>query len=253
MAEDKGWIRVLAWVPPSVALIVAAVVGAGALAGWKSYAPHTVDVTGSAKKRIISDLAEWEAHVTSTDADLVTSFKRLGEQVDKTVAFLEAKGVKKEEIRTSAVSREEVYETTYEGTGEDRIERRVRTGYTTGQAVIVRSTDVNLVERLAREVTGLLDQGVSIASYAPSYYYTKLADVKIEQLAEASRDARTRAERTVEAAAGGGRTLSLRELNMGVINVNPANSTATSWEGNNDTTSLEKDIITIIRCTFDLK
>ncbi|MCA9515484.1 MAG: SIMPL domain-containing protein [Myxococcales bacterium] len=253
MADEKGWVRVLAWVPPSAALIVAAVVGAGALTEWKSYAPHTVDVTGSAKKRIVSDLAEWEARVTSTDADLVTSFKNLGAQVDKTVAFLKSKGVKDEEIHTSAVNRSEVYETTYEGTGEDRIQRRVRTGYTTGQSVIVRSTDVSLVERLAREVTGLIDQGVSVDSYAPSYYYTKLADVKIEQLAEASRDARTRAERTVEAAAGGARELSLRELNMGVINVNPANSTATSWDGNNDTTSLEKDIITIIHCTFDLK
>ncbi len=40
---------------------------------------------------------------------------------------------------------------------------------------------------------------------------------------------------------------------MGVINVNPANSTETSWEGNNDTTSLEKDIITIVHVTFELE
>ena len=40
---------------------------------------------------------------------------------------------------------------------------------------------------------------------------------------------------------------------MGVINVNPANSTETSWEGNNDTTSLDKDIITIVYVTFELE
>jgi len=40
---------------------------------------------------------------------------------------------------------------------------------------------------------------------------------------------------------------------MGVINVNPANSSTTSWEGNNDTTSLEKDIITIIHAKFALR
>lgn len=39
---------------------------------------------------------------------------------------------------------------------------------------------------------------------------------------------------------------------MGVINVNPANSTATSWEGNNDKSSYEKDIITIVHLTFEL-
>jgi hypothetical protein len=40
---------------------------------------------------------------------------------------------------------------------------------------------------------------------------------------------------------------------MGVINVNPANSTSTSWEGHNDTSTLEKDILTIIHATFALR
>ena len=40
---------------------------------------------------------------------------------------------------------------------------------------------------------------------------------------------------------------------MGVININRANSTATSWEGNNDTTTLEKDILTIVKVTYELK
>jgi hypothetical protein len=40
---------------------------------------------------------------------------------------------------------------------------------------------------------------------------------------------------------------------MGIININPANSTETSSEGNNDRTSLEKDIITIVRAEFELE
>jgi hypothetical protein len=38
---------------------------------------------------------------------------------------------------------------------------------------------------------------------------------------------------------------------MGVIDVNPANSTQTSWEGNNDTSSLEKDVLTVVHATFE--
>ena len=45
----------------------------------------------------------------------------------------------------------------------------------------------------------------------------------------------------------------LMGADMGVINVNPANSTETSWEGNNDTSTLEKDIITIVHITYELK
>jgi hypothetical protein len=40
---------------------------------------------------------------------------------------------------------------------------------------------------------------------------------------------------------------------MGVININPANATATCWEGNNDTTTLEKDIISTVRVAYGMK
>jgi hypothetical protein len=52
--------------------------------------------------------------------------------------------------------------------------------------------------------------------------------------------------------AGGGSVGKLVGANMGVININPPNSTATSWEGNNDTSTLEKDIITIVHATYEL-
>jgi len=35
--------------------------------------------------------------------------------------------------------------------------------------------------------------------------------------------------------------------------INPANSTETSAQGNNDTSSLDKDIITIVHMTYKLK
>jgi hypothetical protein len=40
---------------------------------------------------------------------------------------------------------------------------------------------------------------------------------------------------------------------MGVINVNAANTTETSWEGHNDTASLEKDILTVVHVSFELE
>jgi hypothetical protein len=93
---------------------------------------------------------------------------------------------------------------------------------------------------------------VPISSSEPAYFYSKAGDLKIEMLAEAARDARTRAENILEKA-GGSKIGKLRAADMGVININPANSTATSWEGNNDTSSLEKDIITIVHVTFELE
>ena len=51
---------------------------------------------------------------------------------------------------------------------------------------------------------------------------------------------------------GGAKVGRLLGADMGIININPANSTETSDEGNNDRTSLEKDIITIVHANFQL-
>jgi uncharacterized protein len=70
-------------------------------------------------------------------------------------------------------------------------------------------------------------------------------------MAEATKDARARAE---QIAAQGGRTIKqLRSARMGVVQINPRYSAATSWEGNNDTSSLEKTMITTVNATFALR
>ena len=119
-------------------------------------------------------------------------------------------------------------------------------------AFVVRSTDVPKVEKASREITQLLEQGISITSAAPAYFYTKLGELKVEMLAAAGKDARARADNILKSA-GGAELGKLIVADMGIININPANSTETSNEGNNDRTSYEKDIITIVRAEFELE
>ena len=84
-----------------------------------------------------------------------------------------------------------------------------------------------------------------------------MGDLKIEMLADASRDARARAERMIVAAGGGAKVGRVESNDTGVININAANSTETSWAGNSDITSFEKDILTTVRvvskCKIDLQ
>lgn len=212
---------------------------------------RAIDVTGSAKRRITSDLIEWTGELQTHDKDRTVAVRKLREDIEKARTYLKAQGVSDAELRINSMTAQEQFETSYEGTGEDRIERTVSTGFRSSQSFTVRSTDVAKVEKVSREITNLLEQGIEITSQEPNYFYTKLADLKIEMLAEASKDARTRADQMV-AAAGGGGVGKLLRADMGVINVNPANSTETSWQGNNDTTALEKDILTIVHISFEL-
>ena len=213
---------------------------------------RTIKVVGSAKKRIVSDLIEWSAVIEARAPDRTAAYKTLRDHRDKATAFIASQGVGAGDIFPDSATVEEQYTTVYEGKGEDRISKEVLTGYAARQAVTVRSGDVQRIERVSREVTNLLEQGVSVTSAQPAYYYTKLGELKVEMLSEASRDARTRAENMLKAA-GGASLGRLKDADMGVININPANVSQTSWEGNNDTSSLEKDIIAIVHVTYGLK
>jgi hypothetical protein len=212
---------------------------------------RSLKVTGSAKKQITSDEISWTAEIQTHDMDRTSAYRDLHAHVETALAYLEAEGLPRDEIRVSSADVEENYRTEYLGTGSERIKRSVFTGFTTTQSITVRSGRVALVERLSREVTQLLERGVPISSSRPQYFYTKLGELKIEMLALASRDARERAENIV-AQAGEAELGKLKYVDMGVINVNPINSTGTSWQGNSDTSSLEKDIITVVHARFEL-
>lgn len=219
---------------------------------------RTIKVTGSAKKRIVSDLIEWEAVVEAHAPDRTAAYKLLREEREKTVAFLEGQGIKSAEIQPSSTSFEEEFDVREEfkvvpGTNvPTKIEIKTPKGFVTRESIAVRSTDVPRVEKAAREVTSLLEQGVSVTSGAPAYFYTRLGELKVEMLAAAGKDARARADNILRST-GGAEIEKLLGADMGIININPANSTQTSEEGNNDTSALEKDIITIVHAEFALR
>lgn len=212
---------------------------------------QTLRVSGSATQRIISDLIEWNAEIEVRDADRVTGYRTLSGHVETTLAYLKKEGVKDEDMRVSSATTNELLQTEYVGAGEERVERTTSLGWSTRQTISVRSADIARVERVSREVTRLLEQGVPVASQPALYHYTKLGELKVDMLSRAAEDAHLRAEKIVHAA-GGDKLGKLWGADMGIININPANSSETSWEGNNDKTSFEKDIIAIVHLTFEL-
>lgn len=219
---------------------------------------RTIKVVGSAKKRIVSDLIEWNALLEARAPDRTAAYKQLREQREKTVAFLTAQGIKPAEIQPQSATFDEEWDVepefkVFPGSKEAvRIDKRIFRGFVTRETIFVRSTDVQPVEKASREVTSLLEQGVSITSGQPAYYYTRLSELKVEMLAAAGKDTRARADNILKST-GGAAIKKLLDANMGIININPANSTETSHEGNNDTTSYEKDIITIVRAEYELE
>lgn len=235
----------------AVATIASTAIAAQSWMRVRLHRDRHIEVTGSAKRRIVSDLIEWQATVTTEHLDRTAAFKQLRQHVEQTLVYLKKQGILDEELRVQSVMTDEIIETEYQGKGDERIERKIKKGFRTTQQINLSSKDVKKIERVSREVTQIMEQGVQIASQSPSYFYTGLGTLKIEMLAEAAKDCRQRAERIL--ASTGGATLGkLRRADMGIININSANSTEVSNEGNSDTASLEKDILTVAHCSFDL-
>lgn len=194
-----------------------------------------------------SDLIVWRAKVSARGTDMKAAYRELAQSVPKLTAYLAKQGLAKDQLVVSSVSTTAHHPRDKEG----RLIEDVVSAYTLSQTVEIRSKEVAKIEKVSRESTVLIDEGIALESFAPEYHYTKLGDLKIQMLADAAKDSRLRAEQI--ATSTGAKIGPLRSARMGVLQINPPDKTEVSSEGNNDTSSLEKDIIAVVAGTFALE
>ena len=221
----------------------------------------TISVTGSARKMIVSDVVTWSGTVTANDTDLIKAYDMLKTQSDKVKGFIVAAGIPESDITTASImtarhfKKELVKSLSGSSSSLSESPAVITTdkidSYTLTQGISISSTNMNKVPVISRNVTSLIKDGVQIDSEAPRYLYTKLSELKINMLAEATRDATMRAEQIVNNA--NGHLGKLVEARMGVMQINPKGVSATSSEGINDTTSYEKEITSVVSTKFEVK
>ncbi len=228
----------------AVALVFAAAIGGFAFVKGKR-ADQSVTVTGSARKRIKSDLVIWRAGVSYQSTVLSDAYRSLSESVPRVKTYLIGKGIQENQITVSAITSQTLHARTTEGEDTGQI-----TGYSLRQELEVRSNDVDKIAKIAREATELINQGILIESLPPEYHYTKLGDLKIEMLSEAAKDAKARAQQIAQST--GSSIGSVRSARMGVLQITPADSNEVSDSGMNDTSSLDKDITAVVNIAFSV-
>ncbi len=257
MAHLTATERILSKWPPGIPL--ATVIGLFCLAATAMLAKTSVAVfrikhgeqrivvTGSATKRIRADFVVWRARVRAQAAEMALSYKKLSSDVPGVVEFLKSRGIDPKQIKVSAAAISEIHARDKDG----RELPELTVAFVTEQQIEVSSAEIEKVERVSRESTELIDRGVYIHSDAPLYIYTKLAELKVQMVAEASHDARNRAEQMALQAKT--RITSLITSKMGVMQINPAYETDVSAEGNNDRSSLEKDVLAVATATYGIE
>ena len=181
---------------------------------------RTIRVTGSAETNFTSDLIAWNGSYNRTAFDLKGAYAQLKQDENNIKSYLKRKGITEKEIIFSSVKIDKQFTTKY--TDEGRMTGSEFTGYNLTQNVKVQSNDIAKVEALSREITELIETGIELNSPEPLYFYTKLADLKLDLLAKAAEDAKKRAE--IIAKNTGGSIAGVNRANMGIFQITGQNS-----------------------------
>jgi hypothetical protein len=225
-------------------IIAATIIGVNGLIEIKSNRTSIV-VTGSAKQKITSDLIVWSGFFNAKSPVLKDAYVALEGSREKVKNYLVDQGIAEDELVFSSITTSIFNVLNEYGVYTSEIDY-----YDLSQTVTISSSEIDKVTDISRNATELLNDGVQFQSNAPQYLYTKLADLKVAMLAEATKDARKRAEMIAENA--GSELGSLTYADMGVMQITPLYSNEISDYGINDTYSLEKEITAVVHCTFKI-
>ncbi len=205
-----------------------------------------ITVTGSAKRPITSDFVIWRASVGMQSPSITTAAGELRSEANRVRQFLRANGVADSMLTIKPVETYAVPEVVDNGRETGRI-----IAYRLTQQFEVRSSNVQALTALSQKAADLMSEGVALSSQPPEYLYTKLEDLRIVLIEEATRAAKGRAEAIAKST--GGSIGSVRQARIGVFQITPRFSTEISDYGMNDVTAIEKDVTAVVHVTFALR
>ncbi len=202
----------------------------------------TITVVGQARKSFTADLVKWQLVLVANveGREVAAGYAGLREDLQRVRELILAAGVPESAVSVQPMTTQPMYGN-----------QGLITGYRLMQSLIVITEKFQAVEELALDPTGLLRQGVVIEQSQLEYYYSKVDELKRELLAEATKDARLRAEEI--AGSAGAKVGAIRSARAGVFQITEPYSTEVQSYGIYNTSSREKDIRVTVHGDFELK
>lgn len=230
----------------SIAIIIAALLIGNAYKD-RAKTEGIISVTGLGKKDFTSDLIVWDGYFSKENTDLKIASEELEKDRIIIKDYLLKNGINESEVVFNAVNMTEKNVNKYSSDG--KFAGTEFAGYTLTQSMQITSKEVKKVEDLSRKITELLSSGIQFYSDPPRFYYTKLADLKIELISEATKDAKERADKIAEKS--GGNMGDLISAQMGILQITGQYSNEEfSYGGTFNTTSKEKSASITMRLTY---
>ncbi len=210
-----------------------------------SISNNVISVTGSAFEVVKSDSGSLNFDIVIKRPTKQMAYADVQGQIKSVEKYLQDKGIKNIDKKTV--------------NGYYNYKRDPKTGaytdiqdsYNLSQPISINSDNVELIKEISTDITGLINQGIDINVYQPSYAYSKLPELKVTLLEKASNDAKARASSMLKATHNSvGKIQSVR---MGVYQITPVDSTDVSDMGVNDSSSIDKKVTAVANVSFKIK
>lgn len=187
------------------------------LENFKSF-DRTVTMKGLAERDVEADLAIWPMAYTETGNDL-TALQEKMEAHGKTIqSFLKNHELKDTEIELQQVQVQDLLAQSY------RQNNGVNNRYIVTQSYLVRTNNVDAVDKAGKNIGALIKQGVVFSSNtSPTYLFTKLNEIKPEMIAEATRNARDAAQQFADNS--GSKVGDIKYASQGIFQILPRDQT----------------------------
>lgn len=213
---------------------------------------EVIRVTGSARKDINSDFIIWNGQVAVRAETVGAAYEAVKKSTKQVKEYLTKNGIKPGEVATQAITTNPVYATVKTPIGNGQMsEVQKVVAYELSQTIEVQSSNVELLDKVSRNVTDLIASGVNFVSNPPQFIFTKISEEKVAILGDAAKDARQRAETIAKSA--GASLGEVRSARMSPLQITPKYSNTVSYDGENDRTSREKAITAIVSLEFSVR
>ncbi len=224
------------------ALVVAVIIG-GIFYTTKTVGGNTLSVTGSARMSVVADNVIWRSSVTRnvSESEIKSGYAQLATDLKMVQGFLTKNGIDEKSVTITPVSLMQDYSQNVNDPKH----------YTLMQNIEINSDQVQKVTDIAKHVDDIVNQGVLFQSNGLEYYYSKLADARVDLLTDAITDARARAAAMAKSsrqAVG-----KLQSASSGVVQVLSKGAVDNGDYGQYDTSKIDKEISVTVRAVFQVK
>ncbi len=249
MNTSKGII--IASVLGLCAIICTAILSFSFLSFTKTRNTSGITATGSANCNFESDLIVWRGSFTTSGDTTAIAYNTIKQDADLIKNYLIENGITQEEMVFSSVNIMQNTTAQYNENG-DYI-GDIPNGYSLSQEVSITSNDVNKVERISRDISALIESGVELTSGSPEYYYTKLDELKLELIQQATENAKQRVD--IIAKNSNSKIGELLGANLGVFQITAQNSASEefSYGGTFNTSSRFKTATITVNLNYSIK